>query len=766
MAELTIIYWRDIPAQIIARVGRKNAKRELPTVFQQAIDHAAMRAGAKDSDAYLAAWRRSDPTPCGDDLEAEVARVLSDLVTAYDTARLKALIASGGHEARSEPQHLVVFAPSGKRGRFPAGTSLLEAARALLVDLDSVCGGRGLCGRCKIRVQVEPDARLASPSTRTQVSATEAVEARYQEKRGKFAPGERLGCQAQILGDLIIDVPASSQIHRQIIRKDATDAAITLDPVVTLHFVEVSEPSLEEVHSDVTRLRQALAEHWDIHDVALPLAVLARLQSILREGGWKVTLALRHRRLIVAIYPGLKEQIAGIAVDIGSTTIAAHLCSLNQGDLLASGGIMNPQIRFGEDVMSRVSYAMTNTDGTAQMSAVVRQAINGLVGTVIGEAGLQREDIAEMVIVGNPIMHHLLLGIDPSELGTAPFALAIDEALDVPALSLNLELAPGALVHLLPCMAGHVGADASAMVLAEEPQTGNAMTLLVDVGTNAEIILGNATRLLACSSPTGPAFEGAQLSSGQRAAPGAIERITIDQTTFEPRYRVIGIKFWSDEPGFEQAAQAMPLTGLCGSGIIDIIAELALCGLIYPDGAFNRTFLGRTPRLVEEGRSLVYVIHDRNPRITITQNDVRAVQLAKAALHAGCKLLMARMGIAHVDRIRLAGAFGAHIDPLHALALGLVPDCVLEHVTSAGNAAGHGARIALLNAQARIDIARLVGTIEKIETALDPLFQKEFISAMAIPHAEDGYPHTAHHLVLPLRVDNTNRPRRRRDRLK
>jgi uncharacterized 2Fe-2S/4Fe-4S cluster protein (DUF4445 family) len=295
------------------------------------------------------------------------------------------------------------------------------------------------------------------------------------------------------------------------------------------------------------------------------------------------------------------------------------------------------------------------------------------------------------------------------------------------------------------------------MVLAEAPHENEAITLLIDVGTNAELVLGNRERLLACSSPTGPAFEGAQISSGQRAAPGAIERVRIDPNTLEPRFKVIGCDAWSDAPAFNAA-----VSGICGSGIIEAVAELFLAGVIRADGMIDPHTAQRSPRVREEYRTFTYLLRDGSPRIAITQHDVRAIQLAKAALHAGAKLLLRHAGLAAPDRIRLAGAFGAHIDPRHALVLGLVPDCDPARVSSAGNAAGHGARIALLNAASRREIADLARRIVKIETALDPAFQEEFVAAMAIPHATDPYAALAAHVTLPTRDPRTATTRRGR----
>ncbi|MEW9309873.1 ASKHA domain-containing protein [Labrys neptuniae] len=636
---------------------------------------------------------------------------------------------------------LVFFAPSGKRGRFPEGTSVLEAARKLGVDLDSVCGGRGICGRCQVEVGDGKFPKLGIVSAPDHVTEWNAVEERYVSKRGPLAEGRRLGCQAKLCSDVVIDVPPDSQVHRQVVRKSAAIRDIAIEPVVALHYVEVREPDMHEPSSDFRRLQEALEQQWGLKDITAPLESLRLLQWSLRQGLWSVTVAIRHKREIVGIWPGLHEQGVGLAVDIGSTTIAAHLCDLASGEVLASSGVMNPQIRFGEDVMSRVSYVMMNPGGDVELTTAVREAIAELAVSVTKEVGLNSNDILEMTVVANPIMHHLFLGLDPTELGGAPFALTIDGAYQTRAAHLNLPLSSGAYVYVLPCIAGHVGADTAGVVLSEGPYLRPEVSLVVDVGTNAEIVLGNRERLLACSSPTGPAFEGGQISSGQRAAPGAIERVRIDPVTLEPRYKVIGSDLWSDEPGFDKAVIRTGVTGICGSGVIEAIAEMLLAGLITPDGVVDGAMATRSPRIEEDGRTFKYLIREGEPRIAITQNDVRAIQLGKAALYAGVRLLMDRYGVAAVDRITLAGAFGSHIDVKHAMILGLVPDCELDKVGSAGNAAGTGARIALLNASARTEIEDVVRRIEKVETAIEPSFQAHFVGAMAIPHKSDPFPH-------------------------
>ena len=648
----------------------------------------------------------------------------------------------------SSADALVVFSPSGKRARFPLGTPLLTAARTLGVDIDSVCGGRAMCGRCQVMVAEGEFAKYGVQSSAASLSAVGDTEKRFAT-RLKLQPGRRLSCQARVEADVVVDVPESSQVHRQVIRKAAEARDIELYPVVRLHYVEVAEPDMHDPSGDLRRLETALQREWQLEHLDCDLAVLQQLQSVLRAGHWKVTVAVHDASRIIAVWPGFHERVYGLAVDVGSTTIAAHLCDLTNGEVVASAGAMNPQIRFGEDLMSRVSYSMMNPGGAQLMTAAVRKALTDLAGQVALSAGIEREWILEATIVGNPIMHHLVLGIDPVELGGAPFALAIDRSLTVTAAELDVAMNPGARVYFLPCIAGHVGADTAGVILAERPDEQDPMTLLVDVGTNAEIVLGNRKRLLACSSPTGPAFEGAQISCGQRAAPGAIERVRIDRETLEPRFRVIGSELWSDDPGFAAATAVTGVTGICGSGIIEVLAELYLAGVITQDGVIDGAMAARSPRVVMHGRTHAYVLHEGAQTLRITQNDVRAIQLAKAALYAGIRLLMDRLGVDSVDRIRLAGAFGSHIDVKYATVLGMIPDCDLQHVTSAGNAAGTGARIALLDSRSRATIERLVSQVEKIETAIEPQFQAHFVDAMAIPHKTASYLHLRRVVDLP-----------------
>ena len=672
---------------------------------------------------------------------------------------------------------LVIFTPSGKRGEFPVGTPILTAARQLGVDLDSVCGGRGICSRCQITPSFGEFSKHGVTVENNAISDWNSVEERYKSKRGMI-DGRRLGCQATIQGNIVIDVPPESQVHKQVVRKRAEARDIFINPTTRLFYVEVEQPDMHKPSGDLERLIEALDKEWNLTSLEADFSILKKIQTALRKGEWKVTCAIHsdnnsNKSNIVEIWPGYYEgSIYGMAVDLGSTTIAAHLCDLQTGEVVASSGSMNPQIRFGEDLMSRVSYSMMNSKGDEEMTSAVRAGMNELFSEVAQEANISTNLIMDAVFVCNPVMHHLFLGIDPFELGQAPFALATSNAINTKSSNLELsQMHSASNVYLLPCIAGHVGADAAAVALSESPNTSEDLVLIVDVGTNAEILLGNKDKVLACSSPTGPAFEGAQISSGQRAAPGAIEHVEIDPTTKDPRFKVIGSDYWSDEIGFEDSIKSSGITGICGSGIIEMVAEMRMAGIVDGPGLIGSPEQTATNRCFQDGRTFSYLVYDgsasNGPKITITNRDIREIQMAKAALYSGARLLMDKFEVDNVDRIVLAGAFGAHISPKHAMALGMIPDCKLKNVSSAGNAAGTGARIALLNHSARSDIEKIVTEIHKIETAIEPRFQEHFVNASAIPNSVEKFPILETHVNLPLvnfNMGNSKEGSRRRRR--
>ena len=649
--------------------------------------------------------------------------------------------------------HSVVFNPSGIRASVVAGATVLDAARAGGVDLDSVCGGRGLCGRC----QVSPtDARILSEPGPTEL--------KYRGRR-PLAEGCRLGCQAVVLANAVIDVPAESQVHRPVVRKSIDLTEVIIHPVVTLHYVELPEVVLGFEAAEQDLVAEALASDWGLPDVEFPVQVLAGLSPAIAAGDRSVTVVVHDRRTVLDVRPGYSDEAWGVAVDVGSTTIAGYLLELSTGEVAAASGRMNPQIRFGEDLMSRVSYVMMNPGGEADLTAAVRGAVDDLIGELCEQAGVDRTRVHDLVVVGNPIMHHLVLGLDPTPLGAAPFTLTTAAAVRGHATDIGIELRNAAL-YVGPCIAGHVGADAAAVTLAEGPHRAAGPMLVVDVGTNAEIVLGDGNRILAASSPTGPAFEGAQISCGQRATPGAIERVRIDPDTWEPRFKVIGCELWSDEPGFSEELDraGLRISGVCGSGIIEVIAEMFLAGITDRHGAITSN-TARSPRIVADARTFSYVLQWEPILLSITQNDVRAIQLAKAALRAGIDLLREHAAVAEVPDVRLAGAFGTHIDPVRAMVLGLVPDTPEGGVQAAGNASGVGAVRMLLSGEQRLEIERVVRSVIKIETATESRFQELFVAAMAFPHETDPTPHLAAVIDLPeaaaVEPDQSRRQRRR-----
>ena len=659
----------------------------------------------------------------------------------------------------NKKEYKIAFMPSGKRGSFPEGTTILDASRALGVDLDSVCGGRAICGRCQIELTEGKFAKHGIESKADHLSGVTKAEEKY-EKRKSLDKKRRLGCQSKLLGNVVIDIPPESQLHQQIVRKDFEATDIFINPITRLYYIDSkinTATNLEEA------VKERLRNDWSLNIESIN-CVSKTLSDAIKDSSQGFTVAVRDQKNLVGAWPGLIETIYGAAIDIGSTTIAVNLCDLKNGKVLSSQGSMNPQIRFGEDLMSRVSYCMQNPGSQTELTKVVREAVNDLIAKACSEANIETSLVMETTVVGNPVMHHLFLGFDPVPLGVAPFKLETSDALTLKASDYGMDIHPQAEIYVLPCLAGHVGADAAAVILTEKPYDQKTMNLIVDVGTNAEIIVGNQDQILAASSPTGPAFEGAQINSGQRAAPGAIERVRIDPLTLEARFKVIGSDLWSDDPDFSENIESIGITGICGSGIIEAVAEMYLSGIISSDGLMNEEMAKENQYLFKNGRTYSYMLYEGEQKIIVTQNDIRAIQLAKAALYAGAKLLMDKLAIKKIDKIRFAGAFGSHIDVKYAMVLGLIPDCDLDEVSSAGNAASTGARMALLDTKSRNEIEQEVKKIEKIETAIEPLFQEYFVGAMSVPHNSDPFEQLKTVVNLPQKIKSNKTGRKRRKR--
>jgi len=624
-------------------------------------------------------------------------------------------------------KYLVTFQPSGNSGYIEEGETIREASLELGVGLESICAGRGVCSKCKVKV--EPGANNLSPLTDS--------EQKFLTSQQELE-GYRLACQARIHGDVVVVVPEESQARKQIVRKAAGERAINLKPAVKKYYVEMSPASLEAPQGDWERLQAELKARFGLDNLIIDYQTLLTLQKAIRCSDWKVTVTVWLNREVVKIEPGFAAKGYGLAVDIGTTTMAGYLCDLSNGEVLATDSMMNPQVIHGEDVMSRISYIMTNADGLEQLNQAVIKPINQIAGRAAFQAGIKRKDIVDMTAVGNTCMHHVFLSINPSCLGLSPFTPAMHHSLDIKARDLGLKISPGAYVHVLPIEAGFVGADNVGVLIAEEPYKQSDMVLIIDIGTNGELILGNRDKIISSSCATGPAFEGAQIKYGMCAAPGAIERLEIEPDTKEVRFKVIGQRDWNVDSNTVKAK------GICGSGIVDAVAEMLKAGILQQSGRFNSEL--EAPRLRVTEKGLEFVVAWANETsigqdITVCQGDVRAIQLAKGAMYAGAKLMMRRLGVGRLDKVILAGAFGSYIDKKSALTIGLFPDCPLENIYSVGNAAGDGARIALLNIDKREEADEIARKVEYIELTIEPDFEAQFAQAMYFPHMEDTFPH-------------------------
>ncbi len=631
----------------------------------------------------------------------------------------------------------VIFQPSGRRGFVPAGKSILDAARQLGVEIEVICGEKRTCGKCKVKVQEGFFERYGIESKIDNTSPFHAVEAKFINRDDCNMC--RLSCYAEIFGDLVVFVPEESRGGKQVIRKSAKQINIAIDPAVRKYAVQLTPPTLHDTQGDFERLAAEMANSYGLDDLTIDFQVLRTLPRVLREGNWQATASVWLNHEIILVEPGFVEAGYGLAVDIGTTTVAGFLCDLRTGNVVGTASMMNPQVTYGEDVLSRLTYAMTNDDGLDKLHRAIIEGLNQIVAGVCEEARIRPGEIYEAVLVGNTAMHHLFLGIYPNELGLSPYPPASHKGTNVKPRELGLNILPSGNVYVLPIEAGFVGADNVAVLIAEEPYTQDENWLIIDIGTNGELILGNRDKLLSCSCATGPAFEGASIKFGMRAAPGAIEKVKIDPKTHEVTWKAIGDKTWhrvAHAPGTAR--------GICGSGIIDAVAEMYRAGVILKSGAFNRALT--TPRLRPGANGkLEFVLAWADETvigqdITVIGHDVRQIQLAKGAMYTGAKLMMQKLGITKPDKIILAGAFGSYIDKTKAMILGMIPDCEMENVYAVGNAAGDGARMALLNRTKREEAERMARQVEYVELSAHEDFEKEFTRSMHLPHMTDAFP--------------------------
>jgi len=664
-------------------------------------------------------------------------------------------------------KHNIILQPSGSRGQVDEGQSIRAAARDLGVEIESICAENATCGKCMVLIEEGRFEKYNIDSKRENLSPVGTAERAYLERRPKLLKEKgweigqvRLSCQCKILGDVLINVPEESRGNKQIVRKSASERAIEIKPSIRKYLVDMTPPNLERPIADWERLAKGLETSMGLvrrgeeylprwFDLNIDYQCLRSLSSTLREAKWSVTVSVWQDKEVIEIQPGYVEDSYGAAVDIGSTTVALYLCNLRTGEMLAAESEMNPQIVYGEDVMSRIQYAIEFPDGLEKLHKAVIGTLNKLLKQAAHTAKIKTQEILEMVLVGNSTMHHILLNLHPKDLGLAPFVPTIHKSMDIKARELGLHINPSGNIHVLPTIASFVGADTSAMIIAEEPHNQDENWLLIDVGTNAELILGNRKRLVCTSTPTGPALEGAHVEYGMRAAPGAMERIHIDEATLEPKYKVIGVDGWNTD----HAEFRGQVKGICGSAIIDGVAELFRAGIVDSRGKFKKNLESKRVREGENGWEYVIAWAEETSigrDIPMTQQDVRQIQLAKAALFTAARILLKRSNMQTPDKIILAGGFGSYIDKEKAMLIGLIPDCALENVYAVGNAAGDGARIALLNVAKRNEIDTITRKVERFELPTDPEFQNQFMLATSFPHMNEPFEHIAH--LIPNRV--------------
>ncbi len=635
-------------------------------------------------------------------------------------------------------EYNVIFQPSGRRGKVEEGKTLLTASHELGVDIEAPCGAHKVCGKCKIKIETGFFEKFNIDSQVGHLSPITEEEKKILKEK-EIAEDYRLACASEIKGDILVFVPEESRKADQVVLDTGKERVFNLDPAVKNYFVKMPAATLDDHRSDLNRLQDAIKEQYGLDNLSIDYFTLRELPNIIREGEWQVTATVLYDREIVDVKPGFSGNWYGIGIDVGTTTVAAYLCDMSNGQMLIKDGMMNPQVRYGEDVLSRITYAMMNEDGRDKLHDAIIEGINTLAERMTEKVGLKAEDVVEITLVFNTAMHHCLLNLEPKFMGRAPFAPAISAPFDLKARDLGIKIHKSANVHVLPVEAGFVGPDNVSVLIAEEPykQT-EEIRLVIDIGTNGEIDLGNKNKLLSTSCATGPALEGAQIKFGMRAAPGAIEKLRIDPVTKECTYRVIGDEKWYGR------GEKSNTKGICGSGIIDMVAEVFKAGIINKTGRFNMKIESDRIRRGEDGKpEYVMVFADDSgigKDITVTQGDIRAVQLAKAALYVGTKMLMRHLGVDKIDRVTLAGAFGSFIDKESSMVIGLFPDCDLEKVAAVGNAAGDGAQAALLDKGKRIEARDVARSVEFIETAVEPDFQERFAEAMAFPHSIDSFP--------------------------
>jgi uncharacterized 2Fe-2S/4Fe-4S cluster protein (DUF4445 family) len=618
----------------------------------------------------------------------------------------------------------VIFQPDGKRARIKSNATILEAAKLVGADLTSICGGQGKCGKCK--VIVEKERKNAGPITKAEKTFLSQTE---------ISAGFRLACCTSVKGPLVVKIPEESRTGRQRLQVEGIETPVKLEPLIHKYFVKLPNPTLQDPKSDVDRLLDELRTQYGLENLKVSYKLLQRLPLILRDSEWEVTAVVWGNDTVISVESGdTTQRVFGYAVDIGTTKLAGYLLDLNTGKVLAVDSLMNPQIPYGEDVITRITYAMKGFKEQKELQQVVVNGINQILQHLLEKTGVSSEEVYEMTAVGNTAMHHLFLNICPKYLALSPYPPVVRRAIDVQTEKVGVKINPNGNIHVLPVIAGFVGADAVAVILATEIYNRNELCMALDIGTNTEVILGNKEEMLACSCASGPALEGAHIKHGMRAATGAIEKVRIDPNTLE-------VEYWTID-------NAKPC-GICGSAMVDILAEMLKTGVIDVTGTMNKDVTSPRLRTGESGLEFVLAWRKETSTgedIAFTQRDIREIQLAKAAMHTGAMTLMKKKGIAEtdIDILFIAGAFGSYIDPENARIIGMYPEVALKKVRVVGNAAGTGARMALASKAARKTAEVISSKVKYVELAAEPNFQMEFFNSNALPYADlKRYPETS-----------------------
>ena len=598
-----------------------------------------------------------------------------------------------------------VFMPGGKRAEFKRGVSILEAAESIDLKIESACGGQQKCGMCK----VIPTGNL---SKLTQDELRLLTEEEVEQ-------GYRLACAATIQGDVTITVPVESRMMEQRLQIEGIEQPVSLDPAVRKYIVELPVATLEDIRTDKERILERIKEVFGL-DLEIEYGVYKQLPGAIRDGEWTVSVAVWNGKRTLSVEPGVVRHAYGVAVDVGTTKIAGYLLNLRNGEVIGKEAIVNPQIKYGEDVVSRISYATDADKNLERLQTSVIDAVEQIIKDTCAEAGVETRHIYEIVVVGNTVMQHLLLGVSPKYVGRSPYCAVLGSG-DFRASDIGLKA--NANLHTIPVIGGFVGGDHVSAILATKMNESEEMSMLMDIGTNTEIAIGNKEDMISCSCASGPAFEGFYIKHGMRASSGAIEHVEINPETFEVRYRTI---------------EGVRPRGLCGSGLIDLLAELLKTGVMDSTGKLNPEI--ESNRITTNNDEVEFVVAwERETGIdsdvVITQRDIRELQSAKAAMRAGAEILMLKKGIkeADIDVFYIAGAFGSYVEPANARIIGMYPDVDLERVKIVGNAAGSGAKLALISGEERAHAEEIAKKVRYIELAAEPKFTRCYMLSHYFP---------------------------------